>query len=199
MTSSRKLVLADIADTREYARERDEFRSKIIALKKKRRVGVGPFVTFVFENRETMRFQVQEMARVERMDTDEAIEAELRAYNPLIPEPGELKVTMFLELTSDALLREWIPKLSNIERSVSLVVAGDVIPFILDGDHEKQLTREDMTSAVHYLEASLTSAQIASFVAGAVELRLDHDEYTHSTVLSIETVNELLCDLSDDS
>src|SRR5690606_19012421 len=81
-----KLTIDDISDLRAYERERDEFRRHVIALKKRRRVHVGPFVTLVFENRDTIRFQIQEMARVERLITDEAIEQELAIYNPLIPE-----------------------------------------------------------------------------------------------------------------
>ncbi len=117
---SRKLTVTDIADLREYEREREDFRAEVIALKKKRRIAVGPFVTVLFENRQTIRFQIQEMARVERLISDEAIEGELRAYNPLIPEPGELAATVFLELTSEIALREWLPRLVGIEASVAL-------------------------------------------------------------------------------
>ncbi|MEE9414740.1 MAG: DUF3501 family protein [Acidimicrobiales bacterium] len=192
---SRKLSLVDISDHRAYANEREAFRADVIAVKKRRRIGVGPFVTFLFENRDTMRFQIQEMARVERIDSDEGIETELRAYNPLIPEPGELKATMFLELTTDELLREWIPKLANIERSVSLRIADDSVPLLLDSDHEKQLTREDMTSAVHYLGASLSTSQVAEFATGGAILEITHPEYRHSEALSAEMTTELLLDL----
>ncbi len=85
--SSRKLTLADITDARAYEREREAFREHIIELKRRRRVHVGTLVTMVFENRETMRFQIQEMARVERIFTDEGIQEELDVYNPLVPEP----------------------------------------------------------------------------------------------------------------
>lgn len=195
MTASRKLTVADIVENRAYEHERDDFRRRVIAIKKKRRVAVGPFVTFVFENRETMRFQVQEMARAERLSTDEAIENELRAFNPLIPEPGELKATMFLELTSDALLREWIPKLANIERSVSISVGGRLVPMILDGDHEKQLTREHMTSAVHYLEVELNDELVESLAVEGATVMVDHPEYTHAAQLGADTIEELLLDL----
>ena len=83
-----KLTLEDIADLRAYEREREDFRARIIELKTRRRVHVGPILTFVFENRDTIRFQIQEMARAEKIISDEGIEAELRAYNPLIPEAG---------------------------------------------------------------------------------------------------------------
>src|SRR4051794_13233226 len=112
-----KLTLADITDLRAYERERDALRKDIIELKRRRRVPVGPFVTLVFENARTIRFQIQEMARVEKILTDDGIETELRIYNPLIPEPGHLAATLFIELTSDDQLREWLPKLVGIERA----------------------------------------------------------------------------------
>ena len=86
--STRKLTLDDIADLRAYERERAEFRAHIIGLKKVRRVSVGPHVTLVFENRETIRFQIQEMARAEKILSDEGIQVELDIYNDVIPEPG---------------------------------------------------------------------------------------------------------------
>ncbi len=80
-------------------------------MKKRRRIALGDLVTIVFENTDTMRFQVQEMARAERMLTDDAIADEVETYNELIPDPGELSGTLFIELTNDELLREWLPKL----------------------------------------------------------------------------------------
>ncbi|HEV8298381.1 MAG TPA: DUF3501 family protein [Acidimicrobiales bacterium] len=196
---SRKLTLDDIADMRAYERERAEFRRHVIDLKRRRRVSVGPHITFVFENRDTIRFQIQEMARVERLYSDAQIEHELHVYNPLIPEPGELSATMFLELTSEAQLREWLPKLVGIERSVVLRVGeGErlvTIPLDVDVDHAEQLTREDVTSAVHYLHATLTSADIDRIAAGPVVLGIDHPAYRHETALDAETVSELLTDL----
>jgi hypothetical protein len=198
---SRKLTLEDIADFREYERERVAFRAEVIELKRKRRIGVGPFITFVFENRQTIRFQIQEMARVERLYSDEQIETELGIYNPLVPEPGHLAATMFIELTSEPLLREWLPKLARVERSAFLRIGdgeGAVrVPLVLDADHESQLTREHTTSAVHYVHASLEPGQIEAFAAGPVALVIDHPEYDHETVLSEETVTELLTDLRD--
>ncbi|HEY5250934.1 MAG TPA: DUF3501 family protein, partial [Acidimicrobiales bacterium] len=103
---TRPLVIDDIEDLRTYERGRDEFRRSIIELKKRRRVTLGPFMTLVFENRETVRFQIQEMARVERMATDEQVQGELDVYNALLPSAGELSATMFIELTDEASLRE---------------------------------------------------------------------------------------------
>src|SRR4051794_5557729 len=116
----RKLTLDDITDLRAYEREREAFRAHVIEVKRDRRVAVGPIVTLLFENRDTIRFQVQEMARAERIMSDEGILTELGIYNPLIPEPGQLVATLFVELTSKELLMEWLPKLVGIERSVVL-------------------------------------------------------------------------------
>src|SRR5215213_7045028 len=114
------LTLDDIADARAYERERDAFRAHIIDLKKRRRVGVGPFVTLLFENRDTIRFQIQEMARAEKIITDEGIQTELDIYNPLIPQAGQVSATLFIELTDKDQLLEWLPKLVGIETEVEL-------------------------------------------------------------------------------
>ena len=126
----RKLTVDDIADLRAYERERDEFRSHVIALKRRRRIPLGDLLTITFENTDTMRFQVQEMARAEKMLTDAAIEHEVATYNELIPEPGELSGTLFVELISDELLREWLPRLVGIQRAIAFVVDGERSPAI---------------------------------------------------------------------
>lgn len=194
---TRALQLSDIADVREYERIRDDFRRDVIELKKRRRVSVGPIVTVMFETRETIRFQIQEMARVEKLVSDEAIEGELRAYNPLIPEPGCLSATLFIELTSDDQLREWLPKLVGIERSVELVFGDQVVPCLPEQGHEEQLTREEVTAAVHYIRWELDSQQVQQFAAGPVALRVHHPDYDETQELSAETVAELLEDLRD--
>ena len=196
---TRSLTLDDIVDNAAYEDARDEFRTRIIALKKRRRIGVGEFVTLVFENRETMRFQIQEMARVERMDSDAAIEGELAVYNKLIPEPGSLSATLFIELTSDEDLRSWLPKLVGIEKSIELRLSdGTVIVDIPEADHEAQLTREEITASVHYIGFVLTESEVEAFAAGPVELAVNHSEYQASVTLGGETTAELLADLRAD-
>lgn len=196
---TRKLTLDDIADLRAYERERQDFRAHVIELKARRRVAIGPFVTIVFENRDTIRFQIQEMARVERLLTDEAIETELRTYNPLVPEPGQLAMTLFIELTSDVELREWLPKLVGIERSIVLRVGeGDDVLEITatpEDAHAANLTREEITASVHYLHFHLTPEQVEAVARGPVTLAVEHDSYAHSTALGDETLQELLTDL----
>ena len=193
---SRALTLADIADLREYEREREAFRDRVIELKKRRRIGVGPHVTFLFENRDTIRFQIQEMARVEKLITDDAIEAELRAYNPLIPEPGTLSATMFIELTSEELLREWLPKLVGIERSVAVQLCdGTELLNTLDPAHEAQLTRADITASVHYLRWEFDPTQVETFRTGPAKLVIRHPNYPYESELSELNLEEMRCDL----
>lgn len=194
-----KLSLEDIADLRAYERERDEFRTRVIALKRRRRVHVGPVVTFVFENRDTIRFQIQEMARAERMLTDEAIQGELDAYNPLIPDAGELSATLFIELTTEGELREWLPKLVGIERSVELRVGEGkdaiVVSASPESGHAAQLTRDEITASVHYIRWSFPPQLVERATAGPLVLAVNHPEYQHHTRLSDETARELVEDL----
>ena len=194
-----KLTLSDITDLRAYEREREDFRTRIIDLKKRRRIHVGPVVTFLFENRDTIRFQIQEMARVEKIISDDGIETELRVYNPLIPEPGHLAATMFIELTSDEQLREWLPKLVGIESRVVLRLgdgADEVeVRCIVDPDHQKQLTRDEITASVHYVHFAVPREHIEQFAAGPVRLAIDHPAYDHEVELTDATRRELLADL----
>ena len=191
-----KLTLDDIADLRAYERERETFREHVIALKKKRRVAVGPVVTLVFENRDTVRFQIQEMARAERMLTDDKVRLELDAYNPLIPGPGQLMATMFLELTTKDELTTWLPRLVSVERSVELHLAdGSAVACTVDPSHAAQLTRDEVTASVHYVGFDLSASQVEAFAAGPVTLAVTHDAYRFATPLPPETRDELLTDL----
>ncbi|MHB1924414.1 MAG: DUF3501 family protein [Acidimicrobiales bacterium] len=190
-----KLTLDDIADLRAYERERDEFRARIIELKRIRRVSVGPVVTLVFENRDTIRFQIQEMARAERILTDEGIQAELDVYNALIPSAGQLSATLFVELTSEEEMRHWLPRLVGIERSVVVRVGGTEVRCIPEEEHEAQLTRDAITASVHYIRFEFTPEQVEAFSAGPAHLAVDHPDYREETELSEATRMSLLGDL----
>jgi hypothetical protein len=196
-----KLTMDDIVDLRAYERERDDFRSHVIELKKQRRVTVGPIVSLVFENRDTIRFQIQEMARAERMLRDEQIRGELDAYNPLIPEPGQLSATLFIELTSKDELMEWLPKLVGIERSVELTIgSGDgaeVVRSAPEEGHAAQLTREEITPAVHYVRFELSGEQIDRFARETVAVGINHPAYREVTLLGEATKSSLLADLQN--
>ena len=194
-TSSRKLTLHDISEPRAYERERDAFRAEVIELKQRRRVHVGTILTLLFENRDTMRFQVQEMARAERILTDQGIQEELDVYNPMIPEPGQLCATMFIELTSDDEMREWLPKLVGIEQAVQFRLPnGEIVRCTVDPQHASQLTREHVTAAVHYVTFEFTPAQAAVFGDGTL-LEISHPAYLESIDLAPATLAELRADL----
>lgn len=190
-----KLTLDDIADLRAYERERDAFRDRIIALKRVRRVQVGPVVTLVFENRDTVRFQIQEMARAEKLMTDEQIRTELDVYNPLIPEAGQLSATLFVELTSEEQLRQWLPKLVGIERAVELRIGDRVVRSVPEEQHAQQLTREEITASVHYVRFDLTPEEVATFAVEPVVLAVQHPAYREAAPLTDETKASLLLDL----
>ena len=190
----RKLTVDDILDGRAYERERDELRRSIIALKRRRRVKLGDLLTVVFENTETMRWQVMEMARAERMLRDEQIAHEVATYNELVPDDGELSATLFLELRSDAELREWLGKLVGIERCVALVLADGTT---ISGEplDEERLTRDDVTAAVHFLRFRLGPAA-AAIATGPGRLVVTHPEYSAETVLDADQHAELVADLA---
>ena len=167
----RKLTVDDIVDMRAYERERDELRRQIIELKKSRRVALGPIMTMVFENTVTMRWQVQEMARVERMLRDEQIAHEVETYNQLIPDAGELSATLMIELTSEPALREWLPRLVGIQQHIAIVLPdGRSVVGELAEEDELRLTRDDITAAVHFLKFRFEPNDIEMFASGPVHI-----------------------------
>ena len=194
----RKLTVDDIIDQRAYERERAEFRRRIIDLKRVRRVALGPILTILFENTETMRWQVQEMARAERMLRDEQIAHEVDTYNDLIPEAGEVSGTLFLELTSDEQLREWLPRLVGVEFHIAFELPDGSLEYGKPSDEdEERLTRDDTTAAVHYLRFAFSPEQVAAFEKGPVQIVVDHPEYSHRATLDPVQHASLAADLVD--
>jgi hypothetical protein len=196
------LTLADILELRAYERVRDDFRTRLIARKRLRRVAVGPIMTCVFESIDTIRFQIQEMARAEKIVSDEGIQTELDIYNRLLPAPGELSATLFIELTSTEDLRHWLPRLVGVETSVGLELGAGraeggppVVWSTPESSHAQALTRESITPAVHYLRFCFTEAQVAQFAAGPVALVVRHSEYEARSELGEASRAELLGDL----
>ncbi|NBO97862.1 MAG: DUF3501 family protein [Actinobacteria bacterium] len=196
--SNRKLVLSDILEQRAYERIRDTRRAEIIELKRRRRISLGTIVTVMFENRATMQSQIQEMLRVERVVSDEGVLEELKAYNPLIPEAGQLCATVFIELVTDDQMREWLPKLVDIEKSIAIKLAnGEVVKATVDEAHAEQLTRETVTAAVHYIRFQFTPQQVVEFAKGDVQVISTLSNYLEAVELADFTVAELLTDLRD--
>jgi hypothetical protein len=197
------LQLSDILDVRAYERVRDEYRREVMALKARRRIALGPFMTIVFECFETVRFQVQEMARVERIGTDEGLQSELDVYNRLLPSAGELSATLFIELVTPEDLRQWLPDLVGVERAIEFELAradGESerrfeVRSEPEAEHAEALTREAVTSAVHYLRFSFPPPAVRAMSGGVSALAVVHPRYRARTELAPETLDELRGDL----
>jgi hypothetical protein len=153
-------------------------------------------MTLVFECLDTVRFQVQEMARVEKIISDEGIQTELDIYNRLLPAPGELSATLLIELTSEPDLREWLPKLVGIETKVGVAMDGDVVLSVPEAEHAAALSREEITPAVHYLRFPFGDEQVEAFrTASEVALVSEHPAYPARSVLAPAVREQLLGDL----
>lgn len=189
------LVLEDIKNLHEYELERPEFRQRVIDLKKRRRVPVGPLMTLVFENRDTIRFQVQEMARVERIVRPDKVQEELDVYNELLPGAGEVSATLFIEVTDPERIQSTLDGFIGLDEpgKLSLRVGERVYPASFAAGQ----SREDRISAVHYVRFALGRAGRAALEGGApAELEVRHADYHARTPLTRETIDELLRDLA---
>jgi uncharacterized protein DUF3501 len=157
-----------------YARERNAFRSRVLEHKKRRCVPLGGHVTLVFEDELTIRYQVQEMLRIERVFEDEGIQSELDAYNPLIPDGGNWKATMMIEYEDEAERRARLAELGGIEDAVWVQVEGGAkVQAIADEDLERN--DGDKTSAVHFLRFEVPAADRRALKAGAaLAMGIDH-------------------------
>ena len=173
---------------------RQEYRQGIIEKKKRRRVAVGDKVSLVFENRDTVIFQIQEMLRAERITDLDKIREEIAVYNELIPNPGELSATMFLEIEDQTHLRDELLKFLGIDEAVSLNVGGHPIR----GRFEEGRSKEDKISAVQYVRFPFSAGARQAFTIGArAELAIDLATYRAKAVLAAEQQKSLAADLAD--
>lgn len=161
-----------------YAKARPEFRAKVIAHKKDRTLQLGEHVTLIFEDELTIRYQVQEMLRVERIFEEEGILDELGAYNPLVPDGSNWKATMLIEYPDENERRTMLAQLIGIEDKVWVQVAGcDRAYAIADEDLERE--NEQKTSSVHFLRLELSAAMVAALRGGAaLSIGVDHPNYS---------------------
>jgi len=192
------LTLKDVLPLEEYERERDTFRQCTINLKQWRRISVGDRITLVFENRDTVLFQIHEMVRAERILAPERIREELESYNEQIPGPGELSATLLIEVTDPAKVKEALDGLKGIDRGAT--VALRVGTHFLYGAFEQGRSKEDKISAVHYVhfrvpepvKAEMRNLQIP------MEIVIDHPNYQASAKVPDATRFSLLNDLGLD-
>lgn len=189
-----KLEIKDIQPLSEYNAIRKKFRAGIIALKNHRRVLIGNHVSLMFENRDTIRSQVQEMMRVEHIDDPAKIQEELDTYNPLIPGPNELSATLFIEITESDRIKETLNRFQEIDngRSVYLELGVDKIYGRFEEGHSK----EDKLSAVHYVRFHLNPSQQTALHDPSIPAALiaDHPHYQARTLLNMDTRQELAND-----
>ena len=192
----RRITPADILSPGEYDQQRKALKANLIPMKKLRRIEVGPFATFYFENYATMWLQVQEMLRIEK-GGDEQIPGELAAYNPLIPQGDELIATMMLEIEDEKRRNAVLLTLGGIEETVFMEIGGDVIRAT-PTEYDDRTTADGKTSSVHWLRFKLTGAQIAHFRNGTerVVLGVSHPHYGHMAVLTAEARTALAKDFA---
>jgi hypothetical protein len=186
----------DLLPLEAYARGRDQFRAEIIAHKKRRTVHIGANVTLQFEDALLIRYQIQEMLRIERIFEEEGIQGELDAYNPLIPDGRNWKATMFVEYPDADERRRMLARLKGVERRVWVQVAGQARVYgIADEDLERE--NEEKTSSVHFLRFELDPAMRAELRRGAgLSMGVDHPAYDASLEVAPEIRASLAGDLA---
>ncbi len=174
-----KLSREDLYSLEKYAEVRSEFRARVMQHKKHRRVALGPNLNLYFEDRLTMQYQVQEMLRIERIFEAQAIEEELAAYNPLIPDGSNWKATMMLEYGDVAERRDALARLVGIETRIFVEVDGFGKSYAI-ADEDLERSDDDKTSSVHFLRFELgDDAVVAAREGAAIRAGVDHPGYTH--------------------
>jgi hypothetical protein len=192
----RAIALGDVINFFEYEKVREERRRRVIALKAKRRVAVGPYLSFVFENRETLLFQIQEMCRAERIIDDARVQDEIDVYSALLPAPGELSATLFIEIADKEQIKPVLDRFMGIDtgRHVWLELApGTMVPGVFEAGHSDE--EKGKLAAVHFVRFALSPEAMNAFRTGEVYLVVDHPATRARTRLSDETKAELLTDL----
>lgn len=189
----KKVALEDIRGLAAYENLREKFRRRIIELKQARRVAVGDKVTLVFENRDTVIFQIQEMVRAERIVDLDKIREEIEVYNELIPEPGELSATLFLEIEDQTHLREELLKFLGIDEAVYFKVGSHSIHARFEAAHSK----EDKISAVQYVKFPFSEeARMALIEGEEAAIVIDHPNYQARALIERRTRQLLMKDLN---
>jgi hypothetical protein len=175
---------ADILPPNEYAAKRGELRKAVVALKKRRRVEVGPVATFYFECYETMLQQVQEMLHIEK-GGEAQIEDELRAYNPLIPQGSELTATVMFEIDDPVRRARFLARLGGVENTAFIKLDNEIVKGVPEADQDRT-NEEGKASSVQFIHFPFTAAQIALFKekGRSVIIGFSHPEYSHMAVLS---------------
>jgi hypothetical protein len=194
-TTERKITPSDILPSTQYAKERVERRATLVATKKNRRMEVGPFATFYFENYDTMFQQVHEMLHIEKGGAEQ-IGGELEAYNPLIPQGSELIATLMLEIENVEIRNRELFRLAGIEESVYIEMEQERIPAT-PTEYDDRTTPDGKTSSVHWVRFRFSPEQIVKFKdAGTAILGVAHPAYGHMAVIPPAVRAELAKDFA---
>ncbi|MGH7366539.1 MAG: DUF3501 family protein [Candidatus Rokuibacteriota bacterium] len=195
MTSA--IGLGDVINFFEYEKVREDRRRRVIALKQKRRVEVGPYLSLVFENRETLLFQIQEMCRAERIIDDARVQDEIDVYGALLPGSRELSATLYLEISDKEQIKPMLDRFMGIDtgRHVWFEIGGEMTAA---GSFEAGHSDEEKgkLAAVHFVRFLFTPEAASAFRSSDVYLVVDHPATRARTRLSDETRAELLTDLT---
>ena len=189
------LTPQDLLPVAAYEQQREPFRSQIIALKQRRRISVGPLITLVFENRETLRFQTQEMIRVEQILDPHKVQEELDVYNALMPGAGELSATLMIEITEQDRMKEWLDMFMGLDHGEKIAICARTEQVF--GEFEGGHSHETKISAVHFVRFRPTASMTASFadLHVPVTLTVHHHEYHADTPVPGSMREEWLKDL----
>lgn len=192
----KQLIQADLLSTTDYERQRESFRARIIELKRRRRIALGPLITMVFENRDTLLFQIQEMVRVEHIVEPSKIQNELDVYNALLPAAGELSATLLIEITEEATMKHWLDQFMGLDHGekVAIVAGGERVFGEFEGGH----SHDTKISAVHFVRFRPTASMQPAIadLRQPVMLTVDHGEYHAQAAVPGSMREEWLSDLS---
>lgn len=193
--ASRRIERSDLLSLAEYEKQRAERVRRVIALKTLRRVEIGPWVSLVFENRDTVLHQIQEMLRIERITEPAAIDHEIETFAELLPAEGELSATMFIEISDPAQRSAALATLGGVEKTVALR-AGDLrAPAYDKRPIDPRFERPGQATAVYYLGFKLPDRLAASLAEADLWAEVDHPRYRHAAAMPAEQRRELVRDL----
>ncbi|HSA84580.1 MAG TPA: DUF3501 family protein [Nitrospira sp.] len=191
------ITVSDLISYEEYERQRESFRASIIALKQRRRISLGSLITMVFENRDTVRFQIQEMIRAERILDPAKIQDELDVYNALLPQRNELSATLLIEITEEASMKDKLDQFMGLDHGEKVAIVADGEEAF--GEFEGGRSHETKISAVHFVRFRPTVSMKRAFadLTRPVTIRVSHGGYHEEVPVSGSMREEWLADLKD--
>lgn len=194
------LTHQDLFSLEQYSVQRSDFKKKAVEHRRRRQIKLGPNMTLHFEDRETVHYQIQEMLLIEKTFSQQGIQDELDAYNPLIPTGTNLKATLTIEYSDPNVRAQRLSKLRGVEDRVFLTVEG-YEPVYAIADEDLDRSNDDKTSAVHFLRFEFTADMIDALTQRQVSLSLgvDHPEYCHNVLVHAGTVQSLIKDFSKET